>query len=237
MWNGRGNSKAKPCGLYLKYYSWHLITLCIYTPSCDSSLIKTSASSWSRVLILDHDERYIFMKPKSLWKFISCMWSMWKNNQRYVKTVVGLPLFRNSDPCPRVDIQTGSDELFFNFACARYHLFDFYIPDDQTRVVLRRRCDRSESDYINANYIRASRLGGSSCSVQSSNESLNSVNCKSWHLPTWYKAAWFSPIIKNGSFLEFLTTNDTILMMKFCFHLFAPYDPFFRQTADSNVKT
>lgn len=98
------------------------------------------------------------------------------------------------------DIQTGLDELFFNFACARYHLFDFYIPDDQTRVVLRRRCDRSESDYINANYIRASRLGGSSCSVQSSNESLNSVNCKSWHLPTWYNTAWFSLIIKNGSF-------------------------------------
>ncbi|XP_039763667.1 tyrosine-protein phosphatase corkscrew-like isoform X2 [Pararge aegeria] len=50
------------------------------------------------------------------------------------------------------------------------------LPYDQTRVVLRKRCDRSESDYINANYIRSSRLGDSSSSVQSSNESLNSVN-------------------------------------------------------------
>ncbi|CAG9558167.1 unnamed protein product [Danaus chrysippus] len=50
------------------------------------------------------------------------------------------------------------------------------LPYDQTRVLLRGRDGRTESDYINANYIRSSRLSDSSSSVQSSNESLNSVN-------------------------------------------------------------
>ncbi|CAH1647854.1 unnamed protein product [Spodoptera littoralis] len=49
------------------------------------------------------------------------------------------------------------------------------LPYDQTRVVLRRRDNRPESDYINASFVRSSRLSDSSSSVQSSNESLDSV--------------------------------------------------------------
>ncbi|CAB3259012.1 unnamed protein product [Arctia plantaginis] len=49
------------------------------------------------------------------------------------------------------------------------------IPYDQTRVILRQREGRTESDYINASFVRSSRLSDSSSSVQSSNESLDSV--------------------------------------------------------------
>ncbi|XP_030030123.2 tyrosine-protein phosphatase corkscrew isoform X2 [Manduca sexta] len=49
------------------------------------------------------------------------------------------------------------------------------LPYDQTRVVLGRRDNKCESDYINASYVRTTRLSDSCSSVQSSNESLNSV--------------------------------------------------------------
>lgn len=49
------------------------------------------------------------------------------------------------------------------------------LPYDQTRVVLRRRDNKLESDYINASFVRSSRLSDSTSSVQSSNESLDSV--------------------------------------------------------------
>ncbi|XP_075991111.1 tyrosine-protein phosphatase non-receptor type 11-like isoform X2 [Anticarsia gemmatalis] len=49
------------------------------------------------------------------------------------------------------------------------------VPYDQTRVVLRQRENRVDSDYINASFIRSTRLSDSSSSVQSSNESLDSV--------------------------------------------------------------
>ncbi|XP_026313677.1 tyrosine-protein phosphatase non-receptor type 11-like [Hyposmocoma kahamanoa] len=53
--------------------------------------------------------------------------------------------------------------------------FVIQLPDDHSRVILRRCDDKSESDYINANYIRAQRLNDSTTSVQSSNESLDSI--------------------------------------------------------------
>ncbi|VVC93808.1 unnamed protein product [Leptidea sinapis] len=50
------------------------------------------------------------------------------------------------------------------------------LPYDHTRVILRRRKESNESDYINANYIRPSKLIDSNDSDKSSNESLSSVN-------------------------------------------------------------
>lgn len=64
------------------------------------------------------------------------------------------------------------------YLCKVKNQFDNRLSDDHSRVILRRRDDKPESDYINANYIRAPRLNDSTNSVQSSNESLDSIHCE-----------------------------------------------------------